>query len=186
MADRTSEEGIHEYDGIIELDNALPRWWVYVLLGTMAFALGYWLWFETFRFTPSPRQAYRAEMRIIQAEEAARERAERAVTPAVLVALSQDDARVGQGRELFATTCTACHAPNAGGNIGPNLTDEYWLYGGAPDQVFHTVMHGTPRGMPTWGRQLGQERVESVVAFLLTVRNTHVAGGKPPQGPREP
>ena len=180
------DKAIHEYDGIIELDNALPRWWVYVLLGTMVFALGYWFWFEVFRFSPSPQQAYHAEMQDVYAAEAARLAAEGSVTSESLVALSRDDATVARGRQVFTTTCQACHAAGGAGNIGPNLTDEYWLYGGTPEQMFHTVTHGTPRGMPAWGPQLSAQRVQSVVAYLVTIKDTHAANGKAPQGTREP
>jgi cytochrome c oxidase cbb3-type subunit 3 len=192
MADGTSTGGpraekvIHEYDGIEELDNALPRWWVYVLFTTMAFALGYWFWFQVFQFSPSPTQAYHAEMQDVYAAEAARLAAEGAVTPEALIALSRDDATVARGHQVFTTTCQVCHGPNGGGNIGPNLTDSAWLYGGAPDHIYHTVTHGTPRGMPVWGPQLGPARIQAVVAYLLTIRDTNVAGGKPPQGTPDP
>ena len=120
------------------------------------------------------------------AAEAARVRAAGTVTPAALLALSRDDATVRQGREVFAGTCAACHGANGAGNIGPNLTDEFWLHGGAPDRIYQTVTNGvTSRGMPAWGPQLGADRVRAVTAYLLTVRNTNVAG-RPAQGTREP
>ena len=192
MADGSStpipagEKAVHEYDGIIELDNSLPRWWVYVLLGTMVFGLGYWFWFEVFRFSPSPQQAYHAEMQDVYRAEAERLAAEGTVTSDSLVALSRDDATVAQGRQVFTTTCQACHAVGGAGNIGPNLTDEFWLYGGNPEQVYHTVSHGTPRGMPAWGPQLGGARVRAVVAYLVTIKNSHAPNGKAAQGTREP
>ncbi len=82
-----------------------------------------------------------------------------------------------------ATNCAVCHGQEGQGNIGPNLTDNAWIHGGAPMQIFATVWKGVPeKGMVTWGPVLGKERIRSVVAYVLTLRNTNVAGGKPPEG----
>jgi cytochrome c oxidase cbb3-type subunit 3 len=90
---------------------------------------------------------------------------------------------VQEGAAVFATTCAACHAPTGGGNIGPNLTDEYWLHGGAPEEIYKSIRDGFPtKGMPAWGAQLGERRVRAVTAYVLSIRNTHAPGGKPPQG----
>ena len=74
---------------------------------------------------------------------------------------------------------------DGGGNIGPNLTDAYWIHGSKPIDIFHTVIDGVPaKGMPTWGPQLGDDRIESVVAYVLSIRDTNVPAGKAPQGDR--
>ena len=183
----TGDVVIHEYDGIQEYDNDLPNWWLNALYATIVFAAAYWFHYQVFESGETQAQSYHREMQSVYAAEAARLRASRSVTPAALLALSRDDATVRQGREVFAQTCVACHAANAGGNIGPNLTDEFWLHGKAPEQIYRNVTEGFPtRGMPAWGPQIGADRIMSVTAFLLTVRDTHVAGGKAPQGIREP
>ena len=175
------DQVIHEYDGIQEYDNRLPNWWLYTLFGAIAFAGWYWLHFETFKIGAAPDAAYREEMAAIEAQ-----KAKSAVTPAELIAMSKDANVVKAGQEVFTTTCVACHGPNAGGTIGPNLTDSFWLHGGAPDKIFATVRDGfAAKGMPAWGPQLGDTKVRSVVAYVLTLRNTNVAGGKPPQGDKE-
>ncbi len=78
------------------------------------------------------------------------------------------------------------HAPTAAGRSAPNLTDNRWIHGGAPLQIYRTVLEGVPaKGMVAWGPQLGpEEKVRQVVAYVLTLRNTNVAGGKAPQGER--
>ena len=77
----------------------------------------------------------------------------------------------------------SCHLATGGGSIGPNLTDNAWLHGGRPTQMYRTVLEGVAaRGMPAWGAQLGEAKVQAAVAYLLTLRNTIVAGGKAPQG----
>jgi cytochrome c oxidase cbb3-type subunit 3 len=177
---------VHTYDDISEFDNHLPNWWLYTLYGAMVFALGYLGHYHVFHSGLSSTEAYEREMAADRAAAAERARAG-AVTPEALLTLSRDPATVRQGREVFTQNCVACHAPTGGGGIGPNLTDRFWINGGAPDRVYRSVTDGVPaRGMPAWGPQLGARRVQSTVAYLLTLRNTNVPGGKAPQGNEEP
>jgi cytochrome c oxidase cbb3-type subunit III len=173
--DPMAGEIVHEYDGIEEADNALPTWWVLGFIATIVFAAGYWLVVERLHATPTPAEA-------LVLAEAARARNAGDISDADLQAASHDPALVSQGKLAFATHCAACHGARAEGNIGPNLTDEQWLNGGAPAQVFATIKDGVPaKGMPTWGPLLGAAAVRSITAYVLTVRNSHVPG-KPPQG----
>lgn len=193
MADGTAprepnvDRVLHEYDGIEEYDNDLPTWWLASLFATIVFAFGYWYWVQVFAIAETPRQTLRREMQAVYAAEAARMRARGAITPEMLLAMSRDDATVRQGRATFASTCAACHGATGGGGIGPNLTDTAWLHGASPDRVYRTITDGvTARGMPAWGPQLGADRVLAVTAYLVTLRNTNVPGGKAPQGTAEP
>lgn len=177
---------IHEYDGIEECDNALPRWWLYVFFGTIAFGAFYWLSAESFKLTLSPRAAYRAEMEQVAAEEAKRIQSAGTITDESLVSLTKDPSTVAEGKTVYTSTCAPCHAATGGGGIGPNLTDEFWLHGGAPSKVYSTIKEGfTAKGMPAWGGSLGEERVRVVSAYVLSLKNTKVAGGKAPQGEPE-
>jgi len=177
---------VHEYDGIIEHDNQLPNWWLAILYGTVVFALGYWFYYQVLKVGDSIEKNYQTEMAADYAAAAERARRAGTVTAESLNALARDRATVSEGRQVFSQNCASCHLPTGGGIIGPNLTDEYWLNGGGPTQIFRTVNDGVvAKGMPAWGAQLGAQRTRSVVAFLLTLRNTNVSGGKPPQGERE-
>jgi cytochrome c oxidase cbb3-type subunit III len=177
---------VHEVDGIQEYDNALPRWWLTTLYATMAFAVVYWFVFEAAKIGDSPEARFAAEVAKKAEAEAARIKASGAVTPEALTMLAKDKTTVEQGRAMFVQTCAACHRQDGGGNVGPNLTDEFWLHGGAPEKIFATIGDGVPdKGMPAWKPQLGVERVQAVTAFVLTLRNTNVPGGKQPQGERE-
>ncbi|HLK38250.1 MAG TPA: c-type cytochrome [Polyangiaceae bacterium] len=172
----------HVYDGIVEHDNKLPLWWQLTLYGAIVLAVVYWFG-RRFDAIPSPRQAFDREVAARHAVEAEQARARGTIDDAMLVALRHDEGTVAKGKTLFVSTCAPCHRADAGGNIGPNLTDAYWLHGGKPTDIFHDVREGVPaKGMPTWGPQLGDEKVESVVAFVLSIQNSNVAGGKPPQG----
>ena len=172
----------HVYDGIVEHDNKLPLWWQLTLYGAVVFALAYWFG-RRLDAIPSPRQAYESEAAARYAAEAEQARARGTIDDAMLVTLARDVGTVAQGKAIFVSTCAPCHRADAGGNIGPNLTDAYWIHGSKPTDIFQRVHDGVPdKGMPTWGPQLGDERIETVVAYVLSVRNTNVPGGKAPQG----
>jgi cytochrome c oxidase cbb3-type subunit 3 len=177
---------IHEVDGIEEYDNKLPNWWLYTLYGAIVFAVFYWFHYQVAGFGDSPRVEYQAEVDKAAAEEAARIKARGVMTPDALVALARDKKTVGQGREIFTQTCAVCHRQDGGGNVGPNLTDDFWLHGSSPDKIYKTITEGVAaKGMPAWGPQLGADRIQAVTAFVLTLRGTNVPDGKVPQGERE-
>lgn len=166
---------IHEYDGIAEADNRLPVWWLLTFFGAIAFSVGYWFWYQEFRAGASPTQAYYAE------RAAAAEKSGADPTEGELAALAEGPT-LELGKQLFAANCVACHAAQGEGKIGPNLTDDAWLHGGAPLDIFRTVRDGVAaKGMPSWGPTLGRAGVTQVTAFLLTLRGKNLPG-KAPEG----
>lgn len=169
----------HEYDGIQEYDNRLPNWWLWILWGSVIFSLGYWLYFQTFGVGKTPAARFELEMQAAAEAQLARGGD---LDDAALVAMSGMPARVAEGQKLFASYCVACHLGQGEGLVGPNLTDDYWIHGDAPMQIYATVRDGVlDKGMAAWGKQLGPKRVESLVAFLLTLKGTKVPG-KAPEG----
>ena len=177
---------IHEVDGIQEYDNKLPNWWVYILYGSVVFAFGYWYVYQTAGFADLPLVAYEAEMDRVAAAQAGDAKLAGPVTAESLAALSRDRGTVARGKQVFITTCAACHRADGGGAVGPNLTDDFWLHGAAPDKVYKTITEGVlDKGMAAWGPQLGPARVQAVTAYVITLRGTNVAGGKAAQGERE-
>lgn len=176
------DHAAHVYDGIVELDNKLPLWWQLTLYGAVVFALIYWFG-RRLDAIPSPGELYMQEIAADRAAEADRARARGTIDDGVLVTLARDPATVAKGKATFGGSCAPCHRADGGGNIGPNLTDGYWIHGAAPTDIFKTVSEGVPaKGMPTWGPQLGVERIEAVVAFVLSLKGTNVPTGKAPQG----
>lgn len=177
---------VHEYDGIEECDNHLPRWWLWTLYGAIVFSIGYWFHYHTFKTGMGPTAAYEAEDAAFKAAEAEKLKKAGALTPELLVKLSKDPATIKQGQDVFKSTCMSCHLETGGGSIGPNLTDAFWLHGGKPDQIYKTIKEGVPaKGMASWGPVLGEERVRAAAAYVLSIKNTNVAGGKAPQGDKE-
>ncbi len=185
-ADPTENKVIHEIDGIEEYDNKLPNWWLYILYGSIVFGLGYWFVYQTAGFADLPGAEYKAEVESAASAQAARAAATPTVTAEALSVLAKDAAAVDKGKQVFGQMCAACHRADGGGLIGPNLTDEFWLHGGAPDKVWKSITQGIKdTGMQAWGAQLGPDRSKAVTAYLMTLRDTNVAAGKAPQGDRE-
>jgi cytochrome c oxidase cbb3-type subunit 3 len=176
---------LHVYDGDLqEEDNRLPLWWLYTLYGAIVFAAVYWYGEMQLKAWAPRDVAYQQEMIAVRLEEAKKNGG---MLPAeTLLAMSKTAGTVDEGRQVFTSTCAPCHRADAGGNIGPNLTDDYWLHGGKPQNIFTCVHDGIPaKGMPTWGPQIGDAKVAAVVAYVLSIKGTNVPGGKPPQGEKE-
>ncbi|MGD0530308.1 MAG: c-type cytochrome [Polyangiaceae bacterium] len=181
-SDGSASHDEHVYDGIVEHDNRLPLWWQLTLYGAVVFALVYWFG-RRLDAIQSPREASQSDRAVQHAAEAERARARGTIDDAMLSAIAKDPATLAQGKEIFVSTCAACHKADAGGNIGPNLTDSYWIHGNKPTDIYKTVSEGIPaKGMPTWTPVLGEERVEAVVAYVISIEGTNVPGGKAPQG----
>ena len=176
-AHRTDEiqgEILHVYDGIEEADNNLPTWWLLTFYGAIAFGLVYWFYFHVYAIGELQPQKY--------AEAVAKAEAEKSiVTDETLDALALDATAVEAGKTIFAGQCVACHAQGQGiVGLGSNLTDKYWVYGGAPTNIHAIVTNGiAEKGMPPWAPILGETGVNQVVAYVLTLRNTNMEGGKP-------
>lgn len=169
-------EILHEYDGILEADNELPNWWLLTFFGGIVFAGLYWGWYEAYEITPNPNAVYAAEV-MARAGESAEPTAE------LLEAAATDPAVLRTGRATFEAQCGVCHGARAEGLVGPNLTDAAWIHGGAPMTVLGTIRGGVlARGMPAWGEQLPPRTLLAVTAYVLSIRNTDEAGGRPPEG----
>jgi cytochrome c oxidase cbb3-type subunit 3 len=169
----------HDYDGIREYDNRLPNWWLWILFGSIIFSLGYWLFFHTFGIGKLSAERYEAEM--IAAAEARLGGAGELSDESLILASSIPD-RVEAGRQLYAQHCVACHATQGEGLVGPNLTDAYWIHGGRPMDIYKTISEGViAKGMAAWERQLGPQRVQTLAAYVLTLRGKNLPG-KAPEG----
>jgi cytochrome c oxidase cbb3-type subunit 3 len=172
----------HEYDGIKEYDNPMPRWWLATFWITIAFSVVYLLNVPGVGIGKGRIANYEAE---VAAAESLRARNDplAGLTAETLVASSREPATVALGKATFATMCSSCHAADGGGGIGPNLTDAYWLHGGAPLEVLRTINTGVvEKGMPPWGKTLKPDQLTSVSAYVLTLRGTTPAAPKAPQG----
>jgi cytochrome c oxidase cbb3-type subunit 3 len=189
----------HTYDGIRELDNRLPPWWLYMFYACIVFAVVY---FYHFQISPIPgldkmvllgpvekgTQVEQYELAMAEAEAAKAEFMERAgnLVNENNVTLLTDAASLKKGQETFVSLCQACHGANAAGapnSVGPNLTDEYWIHGGGVKNIFKIIKYGVvTKGMISWEAQLSPRQMQEVSSWIWSLQGTEVAGGKEPQG----
>lgn len=175
----------HDYDGIKELDNNLPPWWKYGFYITIVWAFGYFFYYQVFEIGNLQEAEYLAEM-----EEGERQVAEyKAAHPELITAdnveLLTDPSAIAEGRDVFTTYCVSCHMEGGAGGIGPNLTDEYWLYGNDIKGVFTTVSEGAENGMTAWKNLLPADKIQAVSSYVLQLEYIAPPQGKDPQGDKK-
>lgn len=167
----------HAYDGIQELDNPLPRWWLWTFAITVVFAIFYWMWLHSLPNGKHSFDAYAEAQMAYDLEALAN-----AIDPATIETMAKDSAVTAAGKVTFDNRCLACHGDKGQGTVGPNLTDNAWIHGGDLRSIYITVAGGYPKlGMPEWRNVLEEKQLAEVVAYLLTMRDTNVPG-KPAQG----
>lgn len=172
----------HEYDGIREYDNPLPRWWVLLFWGTFLFSLGYVFHYHVSGRGPSVAQSYELEMAAAREQRAARSLGEK-VTEEALRTLMLDAELMADAKTLFGARCASCHGDRGQGLIGPNLTDDYWIHGkGTLMDIHDIVSRGVPeKGMPPWEAQLTPIELRKIAALVGSFKGQNLPG-KPPQG----
>lgn len=169
----------HEYDGIRELDNKMPTWWLYMFYCTIIFSFIYLYIYHIKGDGNIQAKEYEVEM--IKAEEEQKLMAEKVNETSVTMVT--DKARLEKGAAVFQKSCTACHGKLGEGGVGPNLTDDYWLHGGDIKSVFKTIKYGVPsKGMISWQTQLGASQIQDVASYISTLKGTNPPNGKEPQG----
>jgi cytochrome c oxidase cbb3-type subunit 3 len=172
----------HDYDGIQELDNRMPPWLQTLFISTILIAIGYSAYyfggFGDLQIAELEKEIARAEVeKKAYIEKVGASMDENSVTTLT------DDASIGQGLALYTEKCAACHGPDGGGTVGPNLTDEYWLHGGSINDLFKVIKYGVPeKGMISWEKQLSPTDIQKIASFVLSIKGTKPANPKEPQG----
>jgi len=170
----------HEADGIRELDNKLPRWWVWLFYGTTIFAIIYLLYYHVFGAGNLMAAEYKQEMKRGEAIKSAA-MAKFEVTIGTLEP-SKDQDILNRGHQTFTRLCAPCHRADAGGLVGPNLTDDYWIHGDKFSDNLKTIWNGVPeKGMVTWKNTLKPGEIYEVASYIYTLRGTHPPNPKPPE-----
>jgi cytochrome c oxidase cbb3-type subunit 3 len=169
----------HEYDGIRELDNNLPPWWVWGFFATIVFAIIYLFNYHIFETGDLQYKAYEKEMKKADAEVKAYLSKMAMNVDETNVTLLTEGGEIAKGKALFDANCVACHNSKGEGNIGPNLTDKNWIYGFDIKEVFKTIKLGTANGMPEHNSKFNPIQLQQVASFVLNLPETK---GKAPQG----
>ncbi len=173
----------HDYDGIRELDNNLPPWWLYGFYITIVFSVIYLLRYHVFHSAPLQLEEYKIEMaEAEEAREAYLKTAANMVDENSVVQITEGP-RLEAGASIYKANCAVCHAADGGGGVGPNFTDSYWIHGGDIKSVFSVVKYGVPsKGMIAWKDQLNPEQMQNVSSYILSLVGTEAANPKEPQG----
>ncbi len=174
----------HDYDGIKELDNVLPPWWVWGFIFTIAISVLYYVLIHIFGWY-GQEDEYQAELVAHEAKVAKYKADHPELYKTENLIAFTDAANLEKGKELFATkTCTVCHLADGGGSIGPNMTDDYWILGGGFQNIFNTIAKGgrPGKGMVEWESTISLEERQQLASYILTLRGTTPATPKAPEG----
>jgi len=173
----------HDYDGIKELDNNLPPWWKYGYYVTIVFAFVYLIIYHVAGTGKLQLAEYNEELKIASEEKEARLKASTDNVNEDNVVVLTDASAINSGKGTYVKLCVACHRADGGGQVGPNLTDEFWLHGGGVKNIFKTITYGVPaKGMISWQSQLSPKQIQEVSSYILTLVGTNPVGPKEPQG----
>jgi cytochrome c oxidase cbb3-type subunit 3 len=171
----------HEYDGIRELNNRLPPWWIYGFYVTIVFAAVYLWRFHVTHNGPSSKEEYeiavaKAELKIQQYLKA---KGDAVDENTVTLLTGADD--LAEGKAVFMKSCASCHTESGAGNVGPNLTDDYWMHGNDVKSIFKTIRYGI-NAMPQWQNSYSNKQIAQVTAYIKSLRGTNPPNAKAPQG----
>lgn len=173
----------HDYDGIKELDNNLPPWWVYLFYACIVFSVIYLVRYEIMG-APDQEAELKAEVDQAKIEVAEYMKTAPDLMDEKTVTLLTDPADLTNGKTIFETNCAACHRADAGGQIGPNLTDDHWILGGGIKNLFHTVTNGgrDGKGMIAWKGTLKPKEIQAVASYIISLKGSNPKDPKAPEG----
>lgn len=174
----------HSYDGIKELDNHMPVWWLWLFYVTIAISVGYLLYYQVLGWGQTQYEEYRAE--VAAAEQKYGSPDDQPSIEEYAWSVSTEESDIAAGKKLFmdgSQLCFTCHGNNAQGMVGPDLTDKYWLHGCSPQDIASSIITGYPdQGMLPYGSgaKLSNEKVEQLVSYIASLQGSKPADAKAP------
>ena len=175
----------HNYDGIRELDNVLPPWWLWLFYGTILWSIVFMANHYVFNIWPDQDVEYKQEMAKAKADVAAYQAQFKNLVNEENVTLLTDAGSIAAGNREFQEYCVACHGTGLEGKegLGPNLTDAYWKHGGGIKNVFRTIAYGVPeKGMISWKTQLKPIEMQHLASYILSLQGSNPPNAKAPEG----
>ena len=173
----------HEYDGIRELDNSLPPWWLWLFYITIIWSIGYLWYYHVSDKGQGSAQEYMAAMEKGETDKAAYLASQTNLVDEKTVTVLTGEAELTEGKEIYTANCLVCHGAAGEGGVGPNFTDKYWIHGGSIHTIFSTIKYGVPeKGMISWKEQLRPAAMQKVASYILTFQGTNPPNQKEAQG----
>jgi len=173
----------HTHDGIEELDNPTPPWFMYLFYSTIVFGLIYGFYYHVYHDGNIQVTEYKTDM-------AAAEKAKEVYMKKFANSVNENNVTattaakdLTEGSQVYMTNCVACHGDKGQGGVGPNLTDKFWIHGAGIKDLFRTITQGVPeKGMIAWNKTLNPLQIQKVASYILTLQGTNPPMGKEPQG----
>ena len=176
----------HQFDGISELDNPTPAWFMWLFYSTIAFAFVYMVYYHVLDYGPMQEEEYEIEMASAKADREVFLASSANNIDESSVKENLDSGTLEAGKSLYAANCIACHGDKGQGTVGPNLTDPYWIHGGTVGSIFKTIKYGVPeKGMISWEKTLSPKQISDVSNYIISLKGTNPPNGKAPQGNKE-
>lgn len=181
----TSEASVllhHDYDGIRELDNNLPPWWKWGFYLTIGMAVVY-LGVYHIGSDWSSEGEYLAEVEeATLLKDAYLDKMANLVNEKNVEVLA-DNSSISSGKAIYTTNCALCHGQAGEGQVGPNLTDPYWIHGGSINEVFATIKYGVEvKGMRAWEEMLKPREMQEVASYIMSLQGSNPPGAKAAEG----
>jgi cytochrome c oxidase cbb3-type subunit 3 len=177
----SSVELEHVYDGIRELDNRLPPWWLYGFYVTIIFGVVYLWRYHVAYSAPLSKEELEISIKSADAQVKAYLEKKGESIDENSVAVLADAQDIAEGKKIFTSSCAACHKEDGGGMVGPNLTDDYWMHGGDIKSIFKTIRYGI-NAMPQWQSTYSNKQIAQVASYVKSLHGTNPPAAKPPQG----
>jgi len=172
----------HDYDGIKELDNSLPPWWKYGFIITIIVAFIYIGYYHVLGSGKNPTEEYAAEIEQANIEMENYEANNKDKVDENNIPMA-DEVGLQSAKLLYEANCVACHLADGGGNVGPNLTDDYWLHKGSLNDIYKTLKIGyADKGMQSWSSKFSPKEMGQIASYIKTFKGTKPAQAKAPQG----
>ncbi len=173
----------HEFDGIVELNNPTPAWFMGLFYGTIVIAVAYMLNYHVLKWGKTQEEEYITEVQLADSLKKVFLAKSANAIDENNVLLITDAATISSGKGIYNKNCVACHGDKGQGTVGPNLTDDYWLHKGKISNIFKTIKYGVPeKGMISWEKTLSPKQISDAANFIKSLQGSNPPNPKAPQG----